>query len=284
MKESFNSRISVDTAQAVLTDNHDLLSRVCYPLFKNTPLKYFDYLKCYDDGTTTTLSICPDFVAKILTNSLLPTLEEFQLFSLYRQKATYLSTLTSLPPGASDLHPEKYEENIAHATDQGIYHRLYVVERREDYYVTYGFGVKNDDKTIINFYLNAMDYLEKFIRYFDFHCEYIIDLQLKKHQIILPTYQDKFIQEKMNITIAPLSIIDLHCNPRLKNSSLEFKSNLTAREKACLELVARGYTMKNVAIKLDISHRTVEQHLRNIKDKFGLSTKNQLVELWYEWE
>ncbi len=278
-----NNDISVDVAQSVLTDNHDLLCRISYPLFKNTPLSYFDYLRCYDDGTTTTLSVCPEFVTKILTNSLLPTLEEFQLFSLYRQKATYLSTLTSLPPGASDLDPEKYEENIAHATDQGIYHRLYLVERRESYYVTFGFGIKKDDRSIINFYLNSLGYLEKFTHYFDFHCEHIINSQLNKYKIILPTYQNKILEKKFNINISSLNVDDLYCPSSSVKSELKAKSNLTLRESSCLELIAQGFTMKNVALKLDISHRTVEQHLRNIKDKFGLNTKNQLVELWHEW-
>ena len=56
---------------------------------------------------------------------------------------------------------------------------------------------------------------------------------------------------------------------------------ITGREKECMSLIAQGYTMKNAAKKLCISHRTVEQHLRNVKDKLGLNTKNQLVEAWH---
>lgn len=59
------------------------------------------------------------------------------------------------------------------------------------------------------------------------------------------------------------------------------KVKLTQREIECLNLVAHGSTMKMIARKLDISPRTVEQHLRNIKEKFEVNTKSQLVELWY---
>lgn len=57
---------------------------------------------------------------------------------------------------------------------------------------------------------------------------------------------------------------------------------ITDRELNCLALIAKGYTMKAVALRLEISPRTVEMHLQNIKEKFGFSTKNQLVSLWHE--
>ncbi len=277
-----NIHIPEDLASKTLNANHDYLCEICHPLFKNTPLRYFDYLRCYDDGTTTTMSVSPDFVTKILSEFLLPTLEEFQLFSLFRQKATYLSTLTSLPPGASELDPEKFEKNIAYATDNNIYHRLYIVERGENYYVTFGFGVTNDNRSIINFYLNALPYLERFVRYFDFHMTGIIEAQLKEFNIVLPGYHQKTVEEKFNITLPALNTDDLSIESKLGDKKI-IEIEITPREKLCLELIAQGYTMKNAAKRLQISHRTVEQHLRNVKDKLGLSTKNQLVEIWHEY-
>ncbi len=274
--------IPIDLVNETLNANHDYLCKICHPLFKNTPVRHFDYLRCYDDGVITSMGVDPDFVAKILSQNLLPTLEEFQLFSLYRQKATFLSTLTNLPPGAADLDPEKYEKNITHAADHNIYHRLYIVERREDYYVTFGFGVSNDNRSIINFYLNALPYLERFVRYFDFHATNIIESQLQDFNIISPGYLNKMVKEKFNISLPPLNANDLTISNGQGDKKI-IEIELTPREKLCLELIAQGYTMKNAAKRLQISHRTVEQHLRNIKDKLGLSTKNQLVEVWHEF-
>jgi DNA-binding CsgD family transcriptional regulator len=58
---------------------------------------------------------------------------------------------------------------------------------------------------------------------------------------------------------------------------------ITSRELECLSLTAQGYTMKYTARKLEISPRTVELHLRNIKDRYGLTSKNQLVKLWHNY-
>ncbi|MGJ8528057.1 response regulator [Maritalea sp.] len=49
-------------------------------------------------------------------------------------------------------------------------------------------------------------------------------------------------------------------------------SLLTTREQAVLLLVAEGFSNKDVAVKLDISIRTVETHRKNIKKKLGIAT------------
>ncbi len=49
-------------------------------------------------------------------------------------------------------------------------------------------------------------------------------------------------------------------------------SLLTTREQAVLLLVAEGLSNKDVAVKLEISIRTVETHRKNIKKKLGIST------------
>lgn len=67
----------------------------------------------------------------------------------------------------------------------------------------------------------------------------------------------------------------------IKYDDCDLNNMLTQREIECLSYIAHGFTMKMIAKKLNISPRTVEQHLRNLKEKFELNTKGQLVELWY---
>ncbi len=58
---------------------------------------------------------------------------------------------------------------------------------------------------------------------------------------------------------------------------------LTNREQECLYLFVKGYTMKMIARTLSISPRTVEQHLRNIRIRYKITSKNQLIKIWYEF-
>jgi predicted ATPase/DNA-binding CsgD family transcriptional regulator len=52
---------------------------------------------------------------------------------------------------------------------------------------------------------------------------------------------------------------------------------LTRREKELADLVARGLTNGEIAVRLFISERTAERHLENIRTKLGFSTRSQVA-------
>jgi DNA-binding CsgD family transcriptional regulator len=54
---------------------------------------------------------------------------------------------------------------------------------------------------------------------------------------------------------------------------------LTPRECDCLHALASGRTVKTVARELELSHRTVEFYLKNLKTKFGCASKCELLAL-----
>lgn len=252
----------------------DEVNRICHPLFKNTPLTYFDYARFYDSGEMLYLGTSPEFLTTAFVRDLMPTKEELFLFDRSGLKATFLSHYMPLPPGASEVTAGKYDEIITCAADCNIFHRLYFIERESDYYRCCGFGVNSKVGAVFNFYINYMANLQKFIKHFESKTEYLMTHPDQSQQIILPDYHKKILENYQAVNSNRDKIIlDFSCE----------NTQLTIREKECLGLIAQGYTMKNAALKLGISHRTVEQHLRNIKDKLGISTKNQLVEIWHQF-
>ena len=52
---------------------------------------------------------------------------------------------------------------------------------------------------------------------------------------------------------------------------------LTAREREVLQLAAKGKTSGEIAARLHISHRTVENHRANVMRKLGLKNQSELV-------
>jgi DNA-binding NarL/FixJ family response regulator len=52
---------------------------------------------------------------------------------------------------------------------------------------------------------------------------------------------------------------------------------LTAREREVLRLIARGYTYKEIARRLEISVKTVETHVSAVLRKLQLSTRHELT-------
>lgn len=53
---------------------------------------------------------------------------------------------------------------------------------------------------------------------------------------------------------------------------------LTAREQECLEYTVKGFTAKEIAKKLSISPRTVEEYINQVKFKLAVSTKQQMIQ------
>lgn len=51
----------------------------------------------------------------------------------------------------------------------------------------------------------------------------------------------------------------------------------TQRETECLFLLLRGKTAKDIGVFLEISKRTVEQYIENIKNKMGVSTRSSVI-------
>ncbi len=55
-------------------------------------------------------------------------------------------------------------------------------------------------------------------------------------------------------------------------------SSVTLKEKEVLSLVAIGLTTKEIAMKLSISHHTVETHRKNLLRKCGAKNSAELVQ------
>jgi DNA-binding NarL/FixJ family response regulator len=57
----------------------------------------------------------------------------------------------------------------------------------------------------------------------------------------------------------------------------EPRTRLTERETEVLRLVAKGLTYKQIAERLVLSHRTVQNHVQNVLGKLRLHTRYELV-------
>jgi len=58
---------------------------------------------------------------------------------------------------------------------------------------------------------------------------------------------------------------------------------ITLREKQCLELMDKGYSLKEIGKELLLSHRTIETHINNIKHKTGYYYKHDLTKLYRDF-
>ena len=57
---------------------------------------------------------------------------------------------------------------------------------------------------------------------------------------------------------------------------------LTPRERDVVNLIARGYTYRETAARMEISVKTLETHMHHIFDKLGIASRHELSRLAYD--
>lgn len=82
---------------------------------------------------------------------------------------------------------------------------------------------------------------------------------------------------------AIMKLTDLGLLPKNTSMNPSIKMNLkntllTSREKECLEYTVKGFTAKQIAKKLFLSHRTVEEYINHVKQKLGTCTKREMIQ------
>jgi len=159
----------------------------------------------------------------------------------------------------------------------GMDNILAMVKRRQNYYEIYNFIAQKDNPGIINFYINNMGFLEKFIYYFRDRAKVLIE-KYEKDRIIRvldpPFENDKTTNNSENFK--PEINLDFDVEHYYFNKKND-ESHLTKREVDCLQWCIYGKSNAEIAIMLSISKRTVEAHLNNVKKKLDCYKQTDLV-------
>ncbi len=123
----------------------------------------------------------------------------------------------------------------------------------------------------VNNLLNNIDLLKQFIPYF---CEQASEIiaEAEKSPIILPFLNNQDLRKTAITTDDLAREYKASINP---NFTALMK--LTKREVECFNAFLKGMTNKEIGNVLDISTRTVEKHLMNVKDKMGYKTLKKLA-------
>jgi LuxR family quorum-sensing system transcriptional regulator SolR len=140
----------------------------------------------------------------------------------------------------------------------------------------YNFGTNQHSSMLLSKYLNHLDDLHEFIFYFK---ETALDLllQASKSRFILPT---DTAEKKLILHTASSTIADEDNTSKKYETKIfvdvEEKNFLTAKESECVEWYFKGKTSSEIAIIMQISKRTVETHMENVKHKLKCSNMFQL--------
>ncbi len=238
------------------TSNVEMESLIA-PL-KKYNINYFTYRKFYNDNTRIFLGTRPDWLDIFFTKKMYLNGNTEAAPSLYKRQAVLWSTL----PNQTIFH-------IARGI--GIDHGIYLIYPGVDYCEFFAFATTPSHHDTVNFYLNNLDVLENFTLYFKDQAKLLIS-QIERHKIILP-YHQKSIEHYKSEDV----INFCRQNPRNQITFNKFNFKISRRQFECIDLLLTGATTKEMAIKLNISPRTVEDYINFLKQKFQARNKAALI-------
>ena len=76
-----------------------------------------------------------------------------------------------------------------------------------------------------------------------------------------------------------LNIKDTNVENNLAQGMKVDNTFITKKEVAVLQYMIRGKTAKQIASILHLSHRTIEHRIENIKNKFGVKSRSELIDI-----
>lgn len=260
------AKIVLKKDHITFTSGNDICE-LCKPLTK-LGITSFNYVRTFEDGSQINLSNIPSW------------LEYFYNNEFYHV-------------GEFERHPSNYQFGFAlwpHLSGQRIFydarsyfnidHGITIIQNWNNYCDFYYFGTTSDNHAIINFYLNNIDLLKRFILYFKDKASFIIKLA-NKDRIILPDHFEKHELAQVNQQHTRSDYkIEFMKETAIRNFQLTGDLDgevLTNRQLNCVIYLLEGKTAKEIGRTLGLSYRTVESHLSNLKARFNCSTKSELI-------
>jgi len=230
------------------------------PLLTTFGFNYFQYLRCYDDGSINCLTNNTGLFEYTKDYHDEPIV--FSAFEEEHENVPFYWFLwdEALPPTAPlQLAREKFN----------IHNGLTLVRRTKNYYDMIAVALPYEHANPGSFYLNKIKAIEQFIYDFDKQNKDLLQI-MDKSAIALPNaYRDVNYQELC------LS------QGKIKVKGRGGMTYLTTQELACLRFVLQGFSYKQIAQLLEISPRTVETYLIRVKQRTGYTSYSELERIIY---
>jgi LuxR family quorum-sensing system transcriptional regulator SolR len=255
-------------SQYLMMSSANEMFDIVAPLQTLMEITHFSYHKVYKDSTRIHISSHPKFIDVFHANKFYDLSCTSLKFDNYQSGYYLVSQIMT-----------KELKIIIDATLQ-IFDYSYpftIIKKFDDYCEFYYFSTSAGNIAANNFYLNHIDIFESFILYFKTKAADLLKkidserfIYPVKEQDITNPFIDNFTEKRNKF----FDLIDMktYFIPELNLS-------ITKREMQCLGYVKRGYTAKAIARQMNVSTRTVETHIDNLKSKLHTTSKQTLADL-----
>lgn len=252
------------------------IANICNPLKKYLGISNFGYLQIFFDSSY--FYVCNDLE---LIKEYVTTINETNIFfekQLFFPKASNEFHYILWPKISLNRSMDLYMK-------RNYWHGLTFTKAHSNHVELWWFATDTSNTNINDFYKSNIDVLEKFVFYFRNKTRDIINSKNK----ILANFNkgvdlsqvNNFIntdvdQKKIEQFLKEIGFTSIHI--RSHNGT----ASLSPREVQCLYFLSLGNTMKEIAYKTDLSPRTVESYLNNLRYKTGYKCRSSLVKFYHD--
>lgn len=235
------------------------VKEICDSVLSSIGITYFNYIKVYhNDCSRELLTNNPEWIKHFYKEGLYHSVGAIDVEHLLPKGYFLWSEL-------NEKDPVYLEGRDYFNIDNGI---SFVIKRPSVTYL-YIFASSQENYKINNFYSGNIDLLKRFIHYFTDRGQDLIKTAAD-NRIYLPEKQiinmervnnNDFTQEQKNIFLEKTEVNRYF----ILNESDDLY--LTKKQAESAKYFSEGFTSKQIARKMDISFRTVENYLYEVKDK-----------------
>lgn len=240
----------------------DDTKQLCSSLYKHLNITYFNYVRLNKDNSRIILTDRPDWINMFYSNKL-------------HTEKTIIDIETLKYGGYFTWDKFESEKPFQIARDFNIANGITLLESANDYTELYYFATTKDNIHGCVDYQQKIDLFRRFIAFFKDRGRKLLTLAMNSPLIL---------EEVNNLNIAnPQKLESLIVT--LKNRSFRFIYKLgnqihifTKQETICASYYILQLSMKEIALRVSLSPRTVEEYINNIKIKLGCYSKSELID------
>lgn len=238
----------------------DQIRPLLTPLFDAFEISHFSYFFVTNEGYSACLGTHPEWV-------------EFYLYNNLFLHNPFLRSPNLIPEGVfftQSIKDPQYRETKKHAKKFGIEDSLMLTSKKGEILQGFSFGLDKHEKNQ-SLFANEIPLLRRFCDEFEKRAQRALQELAAEPIDVRQFIGDTFYKNQ--------NWFSLDAKKR-KNLliQLNFKiPDLSLREKECLKFYLQNETAKSIAERLNLSSRTVESYLENIKNKLDCYKKPELI-------
>lgn len=237
-------------------------------IFEQMEISYFCYTRRYNDGRITFLPSNFDCSRYFFGKEVFPYIWFSGIpFQHLQSGYTFWDIARRVSPPDRNIGTDL-------ASNFGLSCGIEIIQKYDHYCDFYCFASKN-----ANIYFIPIQQFYQYIFYFKQECQLALQA----------AHEAKLLLPRAEVALSPIPIINADQTLVSANKSLDIKRYylegeyrgvfLTRREVEILRLLDSGAPVKSLANKLNISTRTFEHHITNIKDKLNVSRANEVLNI-----